>query len=217
MDAVLENIVQSPRLKQYVEELTSYLKEEENRRMHFYETITEQQKAEFINGQMVLQSPVTLKHNAVNGRLFRLLSTYVAINNLGFVGIEKVLIRLSRNDFEPDICFFTKEKAAQFTDKTMFFPVPDFVVEVLSKSTEKIDRGIKLEDYALHKIPEYWIIDAENESVEQWLLQAETSTYTLNVKINEGMLHSFTIKGFDIDVQALFNDEVCNQQQQKLV
>lgn len=43
--------------------------------------------------------------------------------------IEKATIGLTRNDYEPDICFFTAEKAAQFTEDQMIFPTPDFVVE----------------------------------------------------------------------------------------
>ena len=41
----------------------------------------------------------------------------------------------------------------------MLFPAPDFAVEVLSPSTQKNNRGIKFDDYALHNVSEYWIID----------------------------------------------------------
>src|SRR4051812_41545071 len=147
-------------------ELSSYLKTEEEKRQHFYESITEQEKAEFINGEIVLHSPVIRKHNQVGMKLLTLLNTFVSASQLGFVGYEKILIRLSRNDFEPDICFFRREIAETFSDKTMYFPAPDFIVEILSRSTEKIDRGVKFEDYAFHKVKEYWIIDPDKETVE---------------------------------------------------
>ena len=215
MNAILEPILKSPRLKEIANELLCYLREEEEKRMGFYKQVTEQEKAEFINGEIITQSPVTLKHNVVVGRLYKLLSTFVSLNNLGFVGVEKVLIKLTRNDFEPDVCFFNAEKAKDFTNKTMFFPAPDFVVEVLSKSTEKIDRTIKKEDYALHQIKEYWIIDVENETVEQYLLKE--SEFDLSVKLNEGLIHNKVIEGFDIDIKSLFNDIVCNEQLKNLL
>ena len=37
----------------------------------------------------------------------------------------------------------------------MIFPARDFVVEILSKSTAKKDKGIKHQDYAAHEIREY--------------------------------------------------------------
>ena len=216
MDDILQPILHSPRLKEYMNELSSYIKTEEEKREHFYATVTEQEKAEFINGEVVYHSPVIRKHNYVTGNLFTLLKSFVGANNLGFVGIEKILTKLSRNDFEPDICFFRKEVADTFSDKTMFFPAPDFIAEILSKSTEKNDRGVKFEDYAFHEVKEYWIIDPDNETVEQYLLDDEKK-YKLFVKLNEGMIYCKTVPGFNIPVKALFNEATNNDTLKQMI
>jgi Uma2 family endonuclease len=216
LDDILQPILHSPRLKEYMNELSSYIKTEEEKRRRFYETISEQEKAEFINGEVVYHSPVIRKHNQTTGKLYTLLHTWVYSNQLGFVGIEKILIRLSRNDFEPDICFFRREVAETFSDKTMFFPAPDFIAEILSKSTEKIDRGVKFEDYAFHQVKEYWIIDPDNESVEQYLLDKENK-YNLFVKVNDGMIGSKSIAGFNIPVKALFDEAVNNDTLKQMI
>lgn len=216
MTSILEPILQSPRLKDYVEELSSFVKNEEEKRSNFYATMTEQEKVEFINGEVITQSPIIRKHNVVGKLLLKLLDTYVHKNDLGFVGYEKILIKLTRNDFEPDICFFRKEIADSFSDKTMFFPAPDFVVEVLSKSTEKNDRGVKFEDYAFHGVKEYWIIHPEQETVEQYILDEE-KVFQLLVKVNEGTIHCKAIAGFDIPVQALFNETICNDTLKQMI
>ena len=207
MDDILQPILHSPRLKEYMNELSSYIKTEEEKRQHFYATMTEQEKVEFINGEVVYQSPVVRKYNRIGRLLLKLLAAYVDANELGFVGYEKILIRLSRNDFEPDICFFRKIVADTFSDKTMFFPAPDFIVEILSKSTEKNDRGVKFDDYAFHEVKEYWIVDPENESIEQYLLDDEKK-YQLFVKLNDGTIYSKTINNFNIPVRALFDESV---------
>ena len=119
------------------------------------------------------------------------------------MGHEKLLIALTRNDYEPDICFFTQEKAAAFAPDQMKFPAPDLVVEVLSDSTEAIDRGAKFEDYALHGVAEYWLVDPEQESVEQYLLGDEA--YELAVKVKSGTIQSTVVSGFEIPVQAIFD------------
>ena len=47
-----------------------------------------------------------------------------------------------------------------------FLDIPRFVMEVLSPSTEKGDRGEKKELYRQQEIDEYWIVDWENKKVE---------------------------------------------------
>ena len=89
-----------------------------------------------------MQSPVTLRHNTVSILLHNLLSNFVRSKALGFVGHEKLLICLSRNDYEPDVCFWRKELSDLFKPKQLRFPPPDFVAEVLSDSTEAVDRGV---------------------------------------------------------------------------
>jgi Uma2 family endonuclease len=113
------------------------------------------------------------------------------------------MIRLTRNDYEPDICFFEKKKTVVFTPDQELFPAPDFIVEILSKSREKIDRGIKFIDYAANGVPEYWIIDPEKKSVEKYLLQQ--GEYYLEVKLTqEGRLLSTVVEGFALELHELF-------------
>ena len=112
------------------------------------------------------------------------------------------MIRLTRNDYEPDVCFWRKERTMDFEPKQSANPAPDFIVEILSKSTKKRDYGIKKTDYALHGVEEYWIIDPVAETVEQYLLQG--ITYELSQKLREGSLKSVVIEGFAIDVRDIF-------------
>jgi Uma2 family endonuclease len=74
---------------------------------------------------------------------------------------------------EPDICFFRKDVSDKFTENQTLFPAPDFIVEILSDSTEHRDRGVKFKDYQAHKIEEYWIIDPENQTLEQYHLKGD--------------------------------------------
>jgi len=205
MNAKLTPIVKSLHFYKYVNRLKRIANEEMKLRELFYDTISEQQKAEFINGQTIMHSPVKYMHNIAGGYLYKLLSFYVDSNDLGFVGYEKILISLTRNDFEPDICFFNKEKSEKFTPNQMKFPAPDFIAEILSESTEKIDRGIKMLDYALHHVQEYWIIDPENQTIEQYKLVKKK--YQLEFKAKNGNIKSITIPNFEIPVQAVFDKQ----------
>jgi Uma2 family endonuclease len=200
-------MLEFPEAEHLAQEVIHELEEERKRRREFYQTITDSQKAEFIEGEMVVHSPVVKKHNAISKRLVKILDTYVLKKNLGFVGMEKILVRLTRNDFEPDVCFFKAEKAKDFTDDQLFFPAPDLVVEVLSPSTEKNDRGIKFRDYAYHGVAEYWIVDPQSEVLEQYLLDESQGAYRLEVKVKEGAVSSSAITGLHLPVRAIFDDQ----------
>ena len=171
MTSILENIVQSPKFKDHFEWLRNYIKEEQQKRKNFYDFVTEDMKAEFINGEVIIHSPVAYEHEMVSSELQTLFNVYIFIHNLGRVTHEKLMISLTSNDYEPDICFFKKENASKFKEGQKLFSAPDMVVEVLSRNTEKFDRGVKFEDYAFHNVKEYWIIDPRQKTIEKYLLK----------------------------------------------
>lgn len=179
------------------------LDQENKKRVEFRNLVHENVNAELINGEIIYHSPVKRKHWRVSTRLTTRLSNHVEKNNLGEVGVEKVMIELTRNDYEPDIVFFNMEKSIQFTDNQLLFPAPDFIVEILSDSTAKYDRNEKFIDYAAHGVSEYWIVDPEIEIIEQYL--SENGAFTLFQKLHSGQLESKVIKGFAIDLADIFS------------
>ncbi len=199
-------ILALPNAPMIVKEVNDALQQERKLREHFYNEISEYEKAEFINGQVVIHSPVKKERNDVAGFLYQLMSAYVNKYKLGYLGYEKVMISLSRNDYEPDICYFNKEKSNKFKKGQSLFPEPDLVVEILSKKTSKNDRGIKFRDYEAHNILEYWIIDPNEEILEQYRLGQE-GNYELILKAKEGVVHCEAIQGFNIPVEAIFDAE----------
>ncbi|MCY7353043.1 MAG: Uma2 family endonuclease [Cytophagaceae bacterium] len=205
MNAELQALKKSPRLPEYVENLKAFLNAERQRRQQFYEQISENDKAEFISGEAVFHSPVKKKHLDASEMLSTLLSVHCKVGRLGVVFVEKMMIELTRNSYEPDICFFERKRAAKFEADQMLFPAPDFVVEIVSKSTEKTDRGIKFDDYAAHGIKEYWIVDPTHQTVEQYWLAGRH--YGLNFKGKDADVESKVVKGFRIPVRAIFDEK----------
>ena len=131
------------------------------------------------------------------------------IKKLGRIGTEKVMISLSRNDYEPDLVFFSKEKVDTFTDDQVLFPAPDFIVEILSPSTSKHDRTTKKDDYALHGIPEYWIVNPMKQQIDQYILpNASTSYFPAKTHKRGETIESKAIDGFAIDVAAVFDEAI---------
>ena len=146
METPVEQLMRSPRLPLYVQHLQALLQQERCKREQFYRDVSEAQNAEFINDEIIIHAPVGLRHSLASDNFFAPLSAYVKHHDLGLVDHEKLLVALTRNNYEPEVCYFSREKAAQFQPDQVKFPAPDFIAEILSPSTEAMDRGIKFED-----------------------------------------------------------------------
>ena|ERR1041385_1815003 len=198
-------ILEAPELALYEEQIRTRLADEQRRREQFREELSPSVKAEFINGDVIVQSPALARYIIATQNLLTLLDTHVKVRRLGLVLHEKALIALTRNDYEPDINFFASAKAGAIHSDQHIFPAPDFIVEVLSDSTEHRDRGIKFRDYAAHGVREYWLVDPATEIVEQY--ENADDKYRLRLKVNTGTLTSLVVPGFEIPVRAIFDAE----------
>lgn len=68
------------------------------KREKFYLDIDDDMKVKFINGEIVVHSPVKIEHAHTGKLLLKLMDTYVPIHGLGWTGFEKVMTSFSRND-----------------------------------------------------------------------------------------------------------------------
>ncbi|WP_461115103.1 Uma2 family endonuclease [Spirosoma jeollabukense] len=206
MTELAAQLLESPKAPQIIQQVQAILNDEKNRRQAFYEWMDDDIKAEFINGEIVVHSPALDKHNSAVLFLSTLLNVFVTERNLGIVRAEKALVELTRNSYEPDICFFGVDKAATIQPDQLYYPAPDLVVEVLSKSTQKNDREVKFEDYAAHNVAEYWLIDPTRQTIELYTLDADTEAYALLGLFRLGeTVSSNQLAGFTIPVKAVFD------------
>jgi len=206
LETRVHDLLEAPDAKLVIERVQAILANENERRRAFREWLCDDIKAEFINGEVIMHSPVKRRHLDAAQNLLTLLRVYVHLHGLGAVDSEKALVGLTRNDYEPDICFWNSETAASFKDDQMEHPAPDLIVEILSKSTTGRDRGIKFEDYAAHGVAEYWIIDPVRKSVEQYQLDEPTMAFaSVATLYMDGTLDALTVPGFRIPVKAIFD------------
>jgi Uma2 family endonuclease len=206
MTELAAQLLESPKAPQIIKQVQAVLNDEQTRRRAFYEWMDDDVKAEFINGEIVVHSPALHKHNAVVMHLGTLLNVFVNERELGIVLVEKALVELTRNSYEPDICYFGPAKAAMIQPDQLYYPAPDLVVEVLSKSTQKNDREIKFEDYAAHSVAEYWLIDPTRQTIELFTLDADAEAYALVDLFRAGQtINSQQLPDFRIPVKAVFD------------
>ncbi len=90
-----------------------------------------------------------------------------------------------------------------------FINAPQFVLEVLSPSTAKYDKTDKKEIYRSEEIPEYWIVDIKNRTIEIYDLDYENDEpkyYLIDAitKDSSENLHLIHFPNIKIDFEQLF-------------
>lgn len=166
-----------------------------------------------------MHSPASDGHNESVINIATLGNVFANIKQLGKVRAEKALVVMTRNDYEPDIAFWSKAKSDSIETAQNVYPIPDFIAEVLSKGSIKRDRVIKFEDYAAHGVKEYWIVDPVKQIVEQYILPTEDhETYALLHKLTiTDEIESVVIEGFKIPVRAIFDADANLETLQKII
>ncbi len=130
---------------------------------------------EIIDDDLYVTPSPGLGHQRLVKRLVVTLHGFVESHDLGEVFVSPFDVLFGEGDYvEPDVLFVRKDHADAVTDRGVEGP-PDLVVEVLSPSTEARDRGIKLERYRHYGVPEYWIVDPHDRTVEVWRLGENVS------------------------------------------
>jgi Uma2 family endonuclease len=88
------------------------------------------------------------------------------------------------NVVQPDLLLILAENRAMLQDVVR--GAPDLVLEVLSPSTESLDRKVKKETYARFGVTEYWIVDGERQTVEIYRQAASGIEYQLAAALGPG-------------------------------
>lgn len=129
----------------------------------------EARREELIGGKVVAISPSpTWIQISVAGNIYGIFRNYLKGKKCTPIpdGFD---LHLTDDDvFIPDmmvVCDRNKIK------KNGVYGAPDLVVEVLSPSTAKNDKGYKKDVYEASGVPEYWIVDPSQKSIEVYLLQ----------------------------------------------
>ena len=127
---------------------------------------------EILDGELQVTAAPSTAHQTVVGNLFFLLTGHVRRRRLGQVFTAPLDLFLTDiSVVQPDVVFVSE------TRKAIIFPqcvrgAPDLVVEVLSPSTARTDRGGKRQLYARHGIANYWLLDPDRHEFVAYALEA---------------------------------------------
>ncbi len=164
-------------------------------------------KIEFSNGYLEFLPMPTIFHQLIMKFMFLQLDSFVTAGKLGLVVPAGYKVRILRGkDREPDILFIKAEHMSgigkQYCEKV------DLVVEVVSEENREHDIETKRVEYARAGIPEYWIVDPQDEVIIVLVLKPRRKTYIEHGRFGKGMrATSMLLPGFSVDVTTALSQK----------
>jgi Uma2 family endonuclease len=121
----------------------------------------------------------------------------------GMVLFAALRLRLRSGRFrEPDLLAVLDAQDPRCQDR--FWTGADLLAEIVSPDDPKRDLILKKREYALAGIPEYWIVNPQNENVIVYRLH--NKRYVRHGLFRRGQnATSALLTGFTLDVSALFD------------
>lgn len=136
---------------------------------------------EIVNGRVIAHPRPAPKHARAYSQLGRKVGSPFD-EGIGGPGgwwiLDEPELHLASTDIlVPDLAGWRRERMPKLPDAAWFELVPDWVCEILSPSTARIDRAEKLPIYAHHQVRHAWLIDPDLRTLEvfenhdgKWLL-----------------------------------------------
>lgn len=128
--------------------------------------LPEGQRAELFDGKMVMMAPPATTHQRILGWLFTEIAVYIREKKGKCQVIPAPFAVFLKDDgknyLEPDIVVVCDELKL---DDNGCHGAPDWVIEVVSPSSRKLDYGRKLSAYIEAGVREYWIVDPEKQAI----------------------------------------------------
>lgn len=159
--------------------------------------------AEWVDGEVVMTSPASVRHQLIGDFLLKVLGTYVEGRDLGMVLSAPFQMKLEHGR-EPDLLFLVQAHLGRLRETYLDGPA-DLVVEIVSPESAERDRGAKFYEYARGGVPEYWLLDPEMERAEFYHLDTR-GHYQWAAPDAEGIYHSLVLSGFWLRVEWLWQE-----------
>ena len=145
-----------------------------------------------IEGDLVVTPAPGRNHQGTSGNLNDILRHHILGNDLGEIYYAPFDVILDDSTIvQPDLLYVDKGRARMLTERGMQ-GAPTLAVEILSPSSNRIDRVRKLHVYARFGVPFYWIVDPETRYIEAYRLAGESYELTGYLQgTQSGMLPPF--------------------------
>ncbi len=168
--------------------------------------LEEDDPRELLDGRLVEIEVPTWTHERIVAALILMLGQWSRLENAGRVIGSGYKIRIDdRRGAMPDVQFYARGNLPVGQENGLERGCPDLAIEVISPSSRSKDSVRKLHDYASIGVPEYWLIDAEAQTLERLVLR--DGVYSI-IEALEGdaVFSPGSYEGLEIPLSELWDD-----------
>ena len=160
------------------------------------------QRAELIDGQMYMMAPPTRRHQRITLELSTIINNYIKDKGGSCeVDIAPFAVFLNEDDknyVEPDISVICAPE--KLTDNGCT-GAPDWIIEIVSPGSRRMDYFVKLFKYRTAGVREYWIVDPEKNRVTVYLFDSDnTEEYSFSDTVKVGIYDDLEIDLSSINI-----------------
>jgi len=159
--------------------------------------------AEWVDGEVVMYSPASKRHQSIADFLTGVLRIFVEQHDLGVVLSAPFQMKLEHGR-EPDLLFVASEHLERLKETYLDGPA-DLVIEIISPESRLRDRGEKFAEYEMGGVREYWLIDSEQQGADFYRL-GERGRYRPVDPDEHGIYHSWVVSDFWLRVDWLWQE-----------
>jgi Uma2 family endonuclease len=105
----------------------------------------------------------------------------------------------------PDLAGWRVERMPELPETAYFAVAPDWVCEVVSRSTEKIDRDEKLPYYAAHGVGHVWLVDPVDKRLEVHVLGEAGRWRAVRIFEGDATVRAEPFDAIEIELSALWS------------
>lgn len=166
------------------------------------EALPEGERAELIDGELFRMDAPTRTHQQLLIELAIEISLYIKKNkgkcNVLPAPFAVYIKKDKRNYVEPDILVICDENKL---DEKGCHGAPDWVIEIVSPSSAKMDYAYKVKLYREAGVREYWIVDAEKETVTVYDFAhgKEAAAHSFTARIKAGIFEDLYLCLSELD------------------
>jgi Uma2 family endonuclease len=165
-------------------------------------------RSEWVDGEVIVFMPTTLRHGLIAGFVYRLLAAYVEFLDLGVV-MESIHMRLADAGRVPDVLFVGHANRDRLTNQRLTGPA-DLVVEVISDDSVERDTVDRLAEYAAAGVPEHWLLDGRAGQEGARFFRLVGGRFQEAFAEADGRYHSTVVTGFWLRPEWLRQDPLPN-------
>ena len=153
------------------------------------------QRAELIDGQVYMMAPPSRKHQRITVELSTVINNFIKSRNGSCeVDIAPFAVFLNQDDknyVEPDIAVICDQN--KLTEKGCN-GAPDWIIEIVSPSSRRMDYYIKLFKSRTAGVREYWIVDSDKNRITVYNFESEdTIEYSFSDIVASGIYPELSI------------------------